>query len=342
MESVPNTEINKDIKLFRPREVISDFSNLFPEVGLFGTCGSPASTWRKDIFIPKLEKYGLDYFNPQIEPGEWTLEMVTREAEHLAKDEVIVLPISKETHGYGSLGEAGWAILGALLRGQKLGIFIEEDENAPGDARRSRRLFKELATKLQHDYPVFQFENSMEDLATWAVVTLRERLTLKNSKIRTTQIIQFPKKQPTENTVGVFGTSTENSEWRKKLIKKLKQNNINTFGSFKKDWNNDDIAKEIKHKTTDRVILQIITGETTSFGSIAESGLLALSAFVRGQAYGLYLEDYPGNPKSDTNRARALIRAHAKKLNEQFPGIVFMANSIEELQNWAIKYMKSN
>ena len=313
-----------------------------PKVGLFGTCGSPASTWRKDIFIPKLEKYGLDYFNPQIESEDWKPEMAILEAEHLAKDEIIVLPISKETHGYGSLGEAGWAILGALLRGQKVGIYIEEYESAPKDVRRSRQLFKNLAIKLQSDYPVFQFENSMNDLATWATITLKERLALKNSKIKATQIIQFPEQQPTEDVVGIFGTSTENSKWREKMIKNFERNNIDTFGSFKKDWNDNDIAKEIKHKTTDRVILQIITGETTSFGSIAESGLLALSAFVRGQAYGLYLENYPNNPKSDTNRARALIRAHAKKLNKQFPGIVFMANSIEELQNWAINYMKSN
>jgi len=337
MEQEPTSEARKTTELFRPREIVSDPSNLLPEVGLFGTCGTPASTWRHDIFIPRLEAKGLSYFNPQVGPGEWTPEMAEREAESMANDEVIVVPISNETHGYGSLGEAGWAILSALLRGQKLGIFVEEDETMPEEAIRARNLFKILAKQLQLDYPVFQFKDNMIDLADWAATTMKECVAMGSSKIKDVRTINLPTDVETLNCVGIFGTQSPTPEWKRKLIENFEKGNVSYFDPYKEGWDDVDAAAEIEHKTKDKVLLQIITGETESYGSLAESGLMALSAFVRGQAYGLYIEDHPSNPKSDTNRARTLVKAHAKKLNEQFPGIVFLADSIEELQEWAIK-----
>ncbi|MFA6537505.1 MAG: hypothetical protein WCT18_03870 [Patescibacteria group bacterium] len=339
MEQIPTID-NKTVSLFRPREIISNPANLRPEVGLFGTCGSPASTWRQDIFIPELKKRSLAYFNPQVGPGEWTPEMAKQEAEHLANDEVLVFPISKETSGYGSLGEAGWAILSALLRGQKLGIFVEEDDNMPEDTQRARTLFKLLATQIQQDYPVFHFENTLEDLAQWAAITMKDRVATRNSKIKETRIIKLPTNIKTQNNIAILGTSSPTSKWKQKLKETLDNEGIAYFDPYKENWTKEDGAAEITHKTGDKVLLQIITGETESFGSIAESGLLALSAFVRGQAYGLFIEDHPSSPKSETNRARSLVKAHVKKLIDQFPGIVFLADSIEELQKWAIKTAK--
>jgi len=337
-KSLPETK--STISLFRPRRIENHALNLHPQIGLFGTCGSPASKWRRDIFIPKLEKRGLPYFNPQVGPNEWRPEMAVQEAEHMASDEVIVLPISKETHGYGSLGEAGWAILSALLRGQKLGIFVQEDKSMSEEARRVRTLFKTLAAQLQTEYPVFQFEDSMEDLAQWAAITMKDCMIMKNSRIRITRTINLPTDIRSHDCVSILGTSAPTSKWRHNLKQAFDDENIAYFDPYKEDWNEKDIDTEVMHKTYDKVILQVITGETESFGSIAETGLLALSAFVRGQAYGLYIEEHPSNPKSDTNRARTLVKAHAKRLNEQFPGIIFLADSIEELQEWAITVAK--
>ena len=87
-------------------------------------------------------------------------------------------------------------------------------------------------------------------------------------------------------------------------------------------------------------MLQVITGDTNSFGSLAESGLLALSAFVRGQAYGLYIEDHPSPQNSDTNRARTLVKAHVTRLNEQFPGLVYLADSPRELAHFGAQVIK--
>jgi hypothetical protein len=337
----PGIETTKPFTLFRPREIKTDSIKLRDEVGLFGTCGTPASTWREDIFIPALQRRGLKFYNPQLGPNEWKPEMASIEADHLANDEVIVFPISKETHGYGSLGEAGWAILGALMRGQKLGIYIEEDESMPKPAKRARALFKALATQLQKDYPVFQFEDSLEDQAIWAAISMRERAAMKHSKIRDIRTLKFPKKAETQPCISILGTSVADSAWKNKLKENYEKANVQYFDPYRENWTDTVGAEgEVEHKTKDKVILQIITGETESFGSIAESGLLALSAFVRGQAYGIYIEDHPSEPTSETNRARTLIRAHIKKLNEQFPGIIFLADSIDELQEWSIKAIK--
>lgn len=321
-------------ELFRPRLIESNHLKLRPEVGLFGTCGSPASTWRRDIFIPELEKRGLSYFNPQVE--EWTPDMAQKEAEHLAMDEVVVFPISKETHGYASLAEGGWAILGALMRGQKLGIYIEEDDAMPEDAKRARMLFKTLSVQIQREYPVFQFEESMKDLAQWAAIVMKERVLLRNSKIKETRRIELPNNTITRNTVGIFGTAGSSFEWKKTIKDTFEARGIDYFDSHKEDWKESDIHKEIEHKLNDKVLLQIITRDTESFGSLAESGLLALSAFVRGQAYGIYIESYPGNPKSDTNRARTLVKAHIRELTKEFPGIVYLSDSVEDLTRFAV------
>lgn len=339
MEHAPtrlDRKINNE-EIFRPREIEPDPKRLMPGVGLFGTCGS--STWREDIFIPLLKKMGVDYFNPQVGPNEWIPEMAQREAKHLASDEVIVLPISKETYGYSSLAECGWAILGGLLRGQKVGIYIEEDDQMPEDAKRARMLVKGLSETLQKEYPVFQFENSLQDLALWAAITARERAAIRGSKISEWQKITLPAESDAHDVVGLFGTSSS-AEWKQKMKVKFESRGISVFDSYKEGWNEEDAKKEEGHKLNDKVILQVITGETESFGALAESGLLALSAFVRGQAYGLYIEDHPSDHKSDTNRTRALVRAHARKLNEQFPGIVYVASSIDDLTHFAQRAMK--
>lgn len=83
-------------------------------VGLFGTCGK--STWRKEMFIPVYEEWGLkdgvDFFNPQVE--DWNPACAQVEAEHLAEDSIILFPITDETYAAGSLSETGFSILQAL------------------------------------------------------------------------------------------------------------------------------------------------------------------------------------------------------------------------------------
>ncbi len=78
-------------------------------IGLFGTCGN--STWR-DPFIKKYKELDIQYFNPMVDI--WNEELAKVEAQHLAEDKIILLPIVNETYAFGSLSEAGFLILNAI------------------------------------------------------------------------------------------------------------------------------------------------------------------------------------------------------------------------------------
>lgn len=110
-------------------------------VGLFGTCGN--TTFRKDLFIPVLEKIQADIFNPQLGPGEWDPSCAAIEAEHLATDDIILLPITKDTFGLASLAEIGFTIAHAIKdRGQRDFIIMIDQELSP-DLLMNEQLAKE-------------------------------------------------------------------------------------------------------------------------------------------------------------------------------------------------------
>ena len=67
-------------------------SNSIKAIGLFGTCGS--STWRAP-FIEAFEAEGIEYFNPQVD--DWTPELASVEARHLAGDAIITMVVTGET-----------------------------------------------------------------------------------------------------------------------------------------------------------------------------------------------------------------------------------------------------
>lgn len=78
-------------------------------IGLFGTCGG--STWREDFKVKYIEE-GIPYFDPQ--KADWKPEDAEIEARHLAKDKIILFPLTSETYALGSLAEIGFSILNAI------------------------------------------------------------------------------------------------------------------------------------------------------------------------------------------------------------------------------------
>jgi len=330
----PITQIEKE-----PR--VLDFKRfedmLTPALGLFGTCGD--SSWRSEYFIPKLKAKGLAFFNPQVE--EWDPSLAAEEVKHLSRDKVIALPISKETEGYASLAESGWAILSAILRGQKIGVYIEEDEEMGEEAKRARMLVRKLAEKIAGDYPVFSFEESFEDLSSWTIFQLIEFDRLKKSLIKETRTVELPNVEgELKENVGIYGTSAGNPVWRKQLMEKLDDAGVDFFDSYKEDWNEADAEIEAEHKISDKVIVQVISADSESYGALAESGWMALSAFMKGQKLILMIEDHESDAKSSTNRARTLVRGHIGKLNEDFPGLVTIVDSIDKVAEEVIKATK--
>lgn len=91
-----------------------------PVVGLFGTCGD--STFRQELFIPRYEELGIDYFNPQVD--DWKPEFAEVEADHLAYDTVQCWPVLGSTYGSGSLAEQGYAIASSLRAASPLPKFV--------------------------------------------------------------------------------------------------------------------------------------------------------------------------------------------------------------------------
>ena len=122
-------------------------SNSIKAIGLFGTCGS--STWRAP-FIEAFEAEGIEYFNPQVD--DWTPELASVEARHLAGDAIITMVVTGETTGSASLVEAGLMVARAILEPKKRFILLVEPEADPSlegakDSNRARRL---LAEHLAH------------------------------------------------------------------------------------------------------------------------------------------------------------------------------------------------
>lgn len=75
-------------------------------IGLFGTCDNVK--WR-DKFIECYNLYNIDYFNPMVD--NWNIDLIPNEAEHLKEDEIILLPVLKESYGFGSLNEIAFGPL---------------------------------------------------------------------------------------------------------------------------------------------------------------------------------------------------------------------------------------
>jgi hypothetical protein len=118
-------------------------------IGLFGTCGN--SKWR-DAFEYVYRENNIEFFNPLVE--DWKPEDAVVEAEHLANDNIILFPITKETYGVGSLSEVGFGVLSAIkLDDRRDFVVMIENELVPElmeDADRAKESLRARALVLQH------------------------------------------------------------------------------------------------------------------------------------------------------------------------------------------------
>lgn len=115
-----------------------------------------------------------------------------------------------------------------------------------------------------------------------------------------------------QDIIGLFGT-VAGSNWRDEVMARLDQEDVAYFNPVVPDWTPEFAEIESQHLVTDRVIMVVITGESESYGSLAETGWAALSAMKNGQTVIFMIEDVPGTTWSAANRARVLVRAHAQK-----------------------------
>ncbi|MCP4357586.1 MAG: hypothetical protein GY796_06180 [Chloroflexi bacterium] len=131
--------------------------------------------------------------------------------------------------------------------------------------------------------------------------------------------------QKLQNIIGLFGTSG-NSVWREPVMHRLEEEGIPYFNPVvKSGWKPEMAVIEAEHLATDRVILFVITGETESLGSLAETGWAALSGLKNGQTVLFVVQDYEpqinwvdklvgaDNYADAAVRTRKLVRAHMQK-----------------------------
>lgn len=96
----------------------------YPQVILFG---SIYPDWREKYIIPVLEELGVTYYHPLSPTGKWFKELGDKEAEIMAKCETIVMAFTTVSPSFTGLAEAGWAALGAQVRGQTFIMQIDYD-----------------------------------------------------------------------------------------------------------------------------------------------------------------------------------------------------------------------
>lgn len=141
--------------------------------------------------------------------------------------------------------------------------------------------------------------------------------------------------------VGLFGTCG-GSQWRVPFKAAYDSAGITYFDPQKEDWKPEDADEEAGHLAEDAIILFPITGETYAMGSLAESGFSVLSAlklddrrdivvFIDQNLNESLLEDKVR--AKDSQRARALVKAHLKKVRLRN---VYVVDSLEEMQELSI------
>jgi len=98
---------------------------------------------------------GIPFYNPQLPPGQWDPSCADIEAEHLANDEIILFPVTRETLGMGSLSEVGFSIVNAIRLDDRRDFIIMIDRELDpalmsNDPALAKESLKMRALVIQH------------------------------------------------------------------------------------------------------------------------------------------------------------------------------------------------
>ena len=134
--------------------------------------------------------------------------------------------------------------------------------------------------------------------------------------------------------IGLFGTAGQ-SRWRDPVMTRLEQEGIPYFNPIVDEWTPECAPLEAENLATDKVLLFVVTGEEESFGSLAETGWAALSGMQNGQTVLFVIQNYPAAPQATPNRARELVRSHARRAG------VAIFDTVEEALEAAVVAFRS-
>lgn len=139
--------------------------------------------------------------------------------------------------------------------------------------------------------------------------------------------------------VGLFGTCGD-SRWREDIaIPILEQRQKTYFNPVVPNWTEEAMKNEVDHAANDKVVMLVITGETTGIASMAESGWIALQVHMGNRDLVMVIEDCPETISDHVaiNKTRKLLRNYIQK--EDSP-CIHIRNSVAEAAELAANLME--
>jgi Nucleoside 2-deoxyribosyltransferase like len=165
--------------------------------------------------------------------------------------------------------------------------------------------------------------------------------------------------------VFLMGTAGQYSDpsrsmWREPIKDGLRKLNVTFYDPVQKTWTEEAAAREAQAMVTAKILVMAILPNTAGIAGLAESGWMVLSAVLRKQMVGIFVDPvYEGtkysngtmmirremllNSPPDTleessRRARKLVNSHARKLGEQFPKVnLYIAKDLTDLTEWTLR-----
>ena len=143
--------------------------------------------------------------------------------------------------------------------------------------------------------------------------------------------------------IGLFGTCG-GSKWRDAFMERYSALGINFFNPQKDGWCEEDAAIEAEHLANDDILLFPVTDETYGGGSLAETGFSILSAIrMDSTRFVVVMVNENVDPAlkvanpvaaKESSRARALVRAHLKKMKYKN---VYMVESLDQMMELSLQ-----